>query len=236
MRVASAASVAAEVSRLLDQAGKLERAASSCRDKVQSGQMSDCKVEVNFQDNRLVSPETADALAVELRIRAHRLGYSEIEQQNGENDRSAYSYAQVINHFQVATNPLYAASNAATYCNFFAQDVTKAMGAPLPRLLANDTLRWLSDRRLGGALGWRKLAPDEAQEMANSGYPTVAIWGNRNGGHGHVAIVRPGSIGDPGGDAEAQAGGRQVILNATHIRTGFNDREMKKSITYWSHR
>src|SRR5438105_13234107 len=104
---ASAATSTAEVSRLLEQAEKLERAAAGCRERVQSGQMSDCKVEVNFQNDRLVSSATADALAVELRIQAHRLSYSEIKQQNGENNRSAYNYAEIINRFKVATNPLY---------------------------------------------------------------------------------------------------------------------------------
>jgi hypothetical protein len=115
-QVASAATFTPEVSRLLEQAEKLERAASGCRERVRSGQMSDCKVEVNFQNDRLVSPATADALAVELRAQAHRLSYSEIKQENNENNRSAYNYAEIINRFEVATNPLYAASKTATYC------------------------------------------------------------------------------------------------------------------------
>ena len=229
----SAATFTPEMSRLLEQAEKLERAATGCREQVQSGQMSDCRVEVNFQNDRLVSPATADALAVELRIQAHRLSHSEIQQQNGENNRSAYNYAEIINRFEVATNPLYAPSNAATYCNFFVQDVTRAMGAPLPQLLVNDTWNWLNDRTKGGAQGWRRLTPNEAQRTANSGHPTVAIWNNPGGGHGHVAIVRPGSIGDPRGDAEAQAGKR--TLNATHITRGFNNQDMDKSIIYWGH-
>jgi hypothetical protein len=229
---ASAATFTAEMTRLLEQAEKLERAATGCREQVQSGQMLDCRVEVNFQNDRLVSPAAADALAVELRIQAHRLSYSEIQQQNGENNRSTYIYAEIINRFEVATNPLYARSNAATYCNFFVQDVTRAMGAPLPQLLANDTSNWLNDRTKGGAQGWLRLTANEAQRMANSGHPTVAIWSNP-GGHGHVAIVRPGSTGDPRGDAEAQAGTR--TLNATHITRGFNNQNMAKSIIYWGH-
>src|SRR5256885_4841735 len=61
-QVASAATFTPEVSRLLEQAEKLERAAGGCRDRVRSGQISDCKVEGNFQHDRLVSPATADAL------------------------------------------------------------------------------------------------------------------------------------------------------------------------------
>src|SRR5256885_2649840 len=220
-QVASAATFTPEVSRLLEQAEKLERAAGGCRERVRSGQMSDCKVEVNFQHDRLVSPATADALAVQLRAQAHRLSYSEIKQENNENNRSAYNYAEIINRFEVATNPLYAASKTATYCNFFVQDVTRAMGAPLPELLVNDTSNWLNDRTKGGARGWRKLTPNEAQQTANNGHPTVAIWNNPSGGHGHIAMVRPGSIGDSRGDAEAQAG--RLTLNATHVTRGFND-------------
>ena len=117
--------------------------------------MSDCKVEVTFENNRLVTPAAADLLALSLKNQAHVLSYSAIEQQNSEQNRSAYNYAQIINSFEVARNPLYTPSSGATYCNFFAQDVTKAMGASLPRLLANDTSAWLSDNKKGGARGWR---------------------------------------------------------------------------------
>jgi hypothetical protein len=86
-QVSSAAGSAAEVSRLLDQAKKLETAAALCREKVRSGQMSDCKVEVNFQDNRLVSPSTADSLAAQLRTQA-RQQYFQIKLQL-ERDKQA---------------------------------------------------------------------------------------------------------------------------------------------------
>jgi hypothetical protein len=231
----SAAESAAEVSELLAQASKLETAANECREKVRSKEMSDCKVEVTFQNNRLISPAAADALAVQLRIQAHQKSYARIEQLNAEQARNTYDYFRIIDHFAVATNPLYAASNSATYCNLFTQDVMKAMGAPLPQLLANDTFRWLSDETKGGAQGWHQLSADQAQAMANEGHPTIAIWSNPNGGHGHLAVVRPGSVGDERGDAEAQAGRRGAILNATHVARGFNNVSGQKSITYWSH-
>jgi hypothetical protein len=75
-----AASAAAEVSLLLDRAEKLERAAKACRQKVASGEMSDCRVEVTFQNNRLISPGAADGLASQLRNQA-RNAYSRIDHQ-----------------------------------------------------------------------------------------------------------------------------------------------------------
>src|SRR5205085_2287543 len=66
----AAASAAAEVSLLLDRAEKLEHAAATCRQKVASGEMSTCQVEVTFQNNRLISPGSAEGLAAQLRGQA----------------------------------------------------------------------------------------------------------------------------------------------------------------------
>jgi hypothetical protein len=150
---------------------------------------------------------------------------------NAENNRSAYNYARIIDQFHVSTNPKYAvAQNGDTLCNVFAEDVTSAMGAGLPRVRANEIFNWLE--RKGAANGWREITPDEAQRMANDGHPTLAIWQNTRGIHGHVAIVRPGSVGDPRGIAEAQSG--NLIVNATHREKGFNGLS-PQSIVYWYH-
>jgi hypothetical protein len=76
----AAATAAAEVSLLLDRAEKLEGAAAACRQKVASGEMSSCQVEVTFQNNRLISPGSADGLAAQLRRQAKSV-YSQIEHQ-----------------------------------------------------------------------------------------------------------------------------------------------------------
>ena len=129
---ASAANLAARVSRLLAQAEKLESAATLCREKVQSGQISDCKVEVTFENNRLVTPAAADLLALSLKNQAHVLSYSAIEQQNSEQNRSAYNLrAQIVYSFEVAEITLYTPSSGATYCNFSRKTFAKQWAPPL---------------------------------------------------------------------------------------------------------
>src|SRR3954452_25019763 len=54
----------------IEKATKLERAAAVCRQKVASGEMSECQVQVTFENNRLVSPSEAEALARKLRKQA----------------------------------------------------------------------------------------------------------------------------------------------------------------------
>lgn len=150
---------------------------------------------------------------------------------------SADTYNRVIDQFDVETNPRYAQNHQGkgeTYCNIFAWDVTRAMGAEIPHYVqsvesgipsagtdgqeldANATNDWLNQH--GADYGWREVSAEEAQALANQGYPTVASWKNP-GDIGHIAVVRPGELTDAGPEI-AQAGG--VNRNDTHVQDTFH--------------
>ena len=157
--------------------------------------------------------------------------------------RSRETYDQVINQFAVGDNPRYARRNGNTYCNIFASDVTRAMGAPIPHWVqrdgtpaepfergahemnANATNRWLNQH--GATNGWRQVSAEDAQRHASAGRPAVASRANP-GGIGHIAVVRPGEITDRG-PAIAQAGGRN--FNEGHV----GDVWRRSQPEYWVH-
>lgn len=145
--------------------------------------------------------------------------------------RSADLYRAVINQFNVESNQRYAVNKQGigdTYCNIFAWDVTRAMGAEVPHYIdsatgapvssgaggakelnANQVNNWLNST--GRAFGWTKVSAEEAQYYANMGMPSITSWKN-SAGHGHLQVVSPSVDGqyDPSrGVAIAQAG-RQV--------------------------
>ncbi len=163
--------------------------------------------------------------------------------QNRPGDRSASKYAEVLDQFAVGDNPRYAKRNGNTYCNIFAWDATKAMGAEIPHWVdrngnpaavgapgaremdANSTNHWLHNH--GERNGWRRVSAAEAQQMANQGHPAVASW-NNPGGIGHIAMVRPGEL-TSRGPATAQAGSRN--FNEGHMMDGFGNAQPE----YWVH-
>ena len=125
---------------------------------------------------------------------------------NKKGKRSKAAYNRVINQFQVETRERYRRDSNGTYCNIFAWDVMSAMGTTLPHWLlgetpadsrtkgalernANETFDWLS--RNYRKYGWKRVNAAQAQERANRGYPTFAIWRNNSGGAGHEMVVRP---------------------------------------------
>jgi hypothetical protein len=117
---------------------------------------------------------------------------------------------EVVRQFELDTNPRYQRTATATFCNVFASDITRALGAEIPHwlgkreLTANLTLEWLST--LGTLAGWQEVAEEKAQEAANRGEPAVAIWRNPGRGSGHVALLIPSTV--PGETRIAQAGAR----------------------------
>jgi len=179
---------------------------------------------------------------------------------NDTDHRSAFDYAKVIDQFQVDTSARYE-PGTFTYCNIFAWDVTRAMGAEIPHYVlknhpvgasavdelgkfyapankreeldANKTVAWLE--KSGSLHGWKSVEAEAAQKMANGGHPAIAIWPNPDAGQpGHVAMVRPGSVPlSPSGPAIAQAGG--LVLDANHLDDGFKDPKIRKAVHYWSH-
>lgn len=148
-----------------------------------------------------------------------------------EGQRTRALYDAVIDQFDVARNPRYARRGGDTWCNIFAWDVTRAMGAEVPHwasgreLDANSMHRWLA--REGAARGWRRVTAQEAQTWANLGRPAVATWYNPQG-TGHVAIVRPGAL-TGRGPTIAQAGARN--FNHGQLQDGFGQRPA----VFWVH-
>lgn len=170
---------------------------------------------------------------------------------NAAGKRGATALNTVIDQFDVTSNSRYRPKDGKTYCNIFAWDCTRALGAEIPHwvlnnkpstsntkgakeLNANATYDWLN--KYGGSYGWYKTTASEAQKRANAGYPTVAIWKNTSGGSGHIAVVRPEGSGyaytSARGPVIAQAGGSNY--NYTNISTGFGASRMS-SIVYWTH-
>lgn len=91
---------------------------------------------------------------------------------------------------------------------------------------------WLKEH--GKTHGWRRVDARMAQQMANEEHPSIAIWENPDPkSSGHIAMIRPGSIGDKRGTAISQAGG--LVLDASHIEKGFKDQDHEKRIQYWYH-
>lgn len=158
--------------------------------------------------------------------------------------RNASLYAAVMNQFNVENHQRYAINkmgNNDTYCNIYAWDVTKAMGAEIPHYVdsnnqpttssakgaravnANGMNNWLNSSA-GKANGWRKVSAQEAQMLANQGYPAVASWKNPSG-HGHISMVAPSKDGrydSSRGVAISQAG-------ADLIQYGYISQVYKKS-------
>ncbi len=206
------------------------------------------------------STKVKEAFAGTLSSAQHRAVPLNAPLTNGQGDRSAFNYAQVMDQFRVDESKRYEPGEK-TYCNIFVWDVTRALGAEIPHhvikgdktgasavdelgqfkvaaaqreeLNVNRTVRWLKEN--GQSHGWRRVDARMAQQMASEGHPAVAVWPNPNAQkHGHIAMIRPGSLPiSTGGVAIAQAG--RLVLNADHLDTGFKDPALRKPVQYWYH-
>jgi len=134
----------------------------------------------------------------------------------------------VINQFGVENNPRYARDTNYTYCNTFAGDYARAMGAPLPTkaemgikddpatIAAQPLNDWLIHR--GSERGWRAIDPSNPDglgalvEHVNAGKPALAS------DPGHVAVIRPNqsNVSSVADLRIAQAGAR----NLNDVRLG----------------
>lgn len=128
---------------------------------------------------------------------------------NAVGERSPEKYNQVIDQFDVEKNPRYLPGDGKTYCNIFAWDVTRAMGAEIPHWVnakgepckpgakgaieinANLTAKWLKDH--GKEYGWVEVTREEAIAAANEGKPTVAVWYNNTFKDGTLDTAHPWS-------------------------------------------
>lgn len=151
---------------------------------------------------------------------------------NSAGERNPSLYRAIINQFDVENNIRYQNNKNGvddTYCNIFAWDVTRAMGAEIPHYVdaatgipaiagnsnavemnANQVNDWLNTN--GTSYGWVKATPEQAQEYANMGMPAVTSWKNPSG-HGHLQVVSPSTDGQydaTRGVAIAQAGSQLV--------------------------
>jgi hypothetical protein len=148
-------------------------------------------------------------------------------------DRSAYQYSKVIEQFRVDESRRYA-PDVWTYCNIFVWDVTRAMNTEIPLTSVNKMVGWLNKQ--GQTHGWRRVDLRMAQQMADEGRPSVAIASSIDPKeHGHVVVIRPGSVGDSRGAAISQAG--RLAVDASHIDSipGFTNPENLDAIQYWYH-
>jgi LysM repeat protein len=166
-----------------------------------------------------------------------RTNYNHPPLTNEPGHRDPATYSQLINQFAVGNNPRYLPDNGNTYCNIFAWDVSRAMGAEIPHWVdsaghimspdapnateinINGGINWM--RSLGVTqFGFHAASPQQAQDAANQGKLAVVMWKNTGSGHGHVAVVRPGTITDKG-PAIAQAGRHN--FNSGHVSQGFGE-------------
>jgi len=163
-------------------------------------------------------------------------------------NRSRAAYDNVVNQFAVANNPRYQKRNingvAATFCNIFLWDVTRAMNAEIPHwvnmttgaptaagsgteLGANATADWMAS--FGTKYGWRQVSAQQAQNNANLGQPSVVLYRNQSG-EGHCQVVRPGTYSSTRGAYIAQAG--FINTNFGYVRDFL---PANAGETYWSH-
>ena len=75
----------------------------------------------------------------------------------------------------------------------------------------------------------KPVMENQAQDNANLGNVSVAVWKNPTGGHGHTAVIRPGFV-TPRGVTIAQAGSTNFGIG--HLVDGFGT---KVGIEYYIH-
>jgi len=154
---------------------------------------------------------------------------------NAPGQRDPAIYSQLINQFAVGHNRRYLADDGGTYCNIFAWDVSRAMGAEIPHWIdsagnikapeaphaseinINGGVNWMRNHGVT-QFGFHSCTPQQAQNAANQGKLAVVMWKNTGSGHGHVAVVRPGTM-TTGGPQIAQAGRHN--FNDGHVVNGF---------------
>lgn len=163
-------------------------------------------------------------------------------------ERNGAVYRRVLDQFNVENNPRYAVNKRGvgdTYCNIYVWDATRAMGAEIPHYIDPATYEpryypdtkgarelnvpgmcdWLNKK--GGEYGWFTVSDQQAQAMANAGYPVIALT------QSHVSMVSPSADGqfDPKrGVAIAQAGSK--LINSGYISQVYRN---TGSVVYYAH-
>ena len=148
----------------------------------------------------------------------------------GARPRSPEACAEVLTQFSVESSARYQPVGKTTFCNIFAWDWSRAMGAELPHWTDSDheactagipgatetTANQLHDLLLSkpGRWGWMENSEKAVAVLAADGHPAVVLWRNPDG-PGHIAVVEPLPI--TPGFRVAQAGavcGRQFSLRS----------------------
>src|SRR5438128_2575136 len=154
-------------------------------------------------------------------VTTNRANYNHPPLTNSPGQRDPAIYSQLINQFAVGHNPRYLPGDGNTCCNIFAWDVSRAMNAEIAHWVdssgniaapfaphaneinINGGVNWMRDHGVN-QFGWRSCDAQQAQDGANNGKIAVVMWKNTGSGHGHIAVVRPGSMN--GGPEIPQAG------------------------------
>ena len=95
---------------------------------------------------------------------------------------------------------------------------------------ANAVIQWLQNR--GQNQGWKRVDSQQAQDLANQGFPVVVTWLNL-GGIGHIAVVRPGQYSLNQGPTIAQAG--ETNFNQGTVAQGFQRLPASQKVVYYYH-
>lgn len=107
--------------------------------------------------------------------------------------------------------------DGVTLCNEAARFLCAALGVPLPRDTANNQRDWLA-----ASTEWKPVDVETARQRAESGFPTLAVWKNPTGGHGHIALLVPAPLKDPGGVYVAAAGLRNTNSGTFNSQFGIS--------------
>lgn len=122
-------------------------------------------------------------------------------------ERSAQALVEAVAAVDPAHSFCLLPANGLTHCNEAARFMCAALGVPLVNDLANAQRDWLA-----ASTEWKVVDVETARQRAESGFPTLAVWKNPTGpgAHGHIAVVVPAPLSDPGGMYVAAAGLRNT--------------------------
>jgi len=129
--------------------------------------------------------------------------------------------AQALVEAVAAIDPAHSFSlqprDGVTLCNEAARFMCAVLQVPLVRDIANNQRDWLAS-----SLEWKTVDVETARQRAESGFPTLAVWKNPTGGHGHIAVVVPAPLKDPGGVYVAAAGLRNTNCDTLNSQFGLS--------------
>ena len=115
--------------------------------------------------------------------------------------RSAHDLVVAVAAIDPAGSAALQPRDGLTFCNCAARFMCAALGVPLVNDLANKQRDWLA-----ASTEWQVVDAETARQRAESGFPTLAVWKNPTAGHGHIALLVPAPLTNPGHIYVAAAG------------------------------